>query len=267
MRHLLSEFWNDESAAIISAEMIMIGTMLVLGLFMGLVSLQQALTAEMFDMAGAMRSFDQSFNVFGLRGCKAQTFTSSYRNGRQGIITGQMGLASGFNTEGFMMGGGGVGIESGMVLMNTEAEVVPNFSMRAERVEIETEAADVCPDEVEAVDVCPPAVEAAPLPRKLKMEIDMEMELEAADLRSSCNTCDKSPTRTTIEMDNVEIQGIMPLIQGNPGVRLNTAPKMRVYVTPKPEAAVAPKKAPKNKGRSVRETPPKPEHREVGGEY
>lgn len=76
---LLREFWNDELGAILSAEMVSVGTVAVLGTTVGLGQLRDSLNEEMVDMAKAVRSLDQSYYIPGRAGGGAWTAGSSYR--------------------------------------------------------------------------------------------------------------------------------------------------------------------------------------------
>lgn len=79
MHNFLTQFWKDENGFIISAELIIICTLLVLGLIVGLTSLQAALVAEFHDVSAAFSSLDQSFRFGGFfsRGnfCRSSAFT------------------------------------------------------------------------------------------------------------------------------------------------------------------------------------------------
>jgi hypothetical protein len=63
--------WNDESGVILSAEIVLIGTILVLGMIVGLVELQCAVVAELSDLSSAVGNLDQSYQTSGF---------SSYKN-------------------------------------------------------------------------------------------------------------------------------------------------------------------------------------------
>lgn len=60
---MLRTFWNDEDGFLISAELVIIATLLVLGLIVGFVQVQVALLGELGDIACAIGSFNQSFSV------------------------------------------------------------------------------------------------------------------------------------------------------------------------------------------------------------
>ena len=59
MRTLLS-LWNDEAGFIVSAELVLLGTLLVVGLLAGMTCMQEAVIGEYQDVAGAISSLDQS---------------------------------------------------------------------------------------------------------------------------------------------------------------------------------------------------------------
>ncbi len=71
---MLKSLWNDESGVILSAEIVLIGTILVLGMIVGLVELQCAVVAELSDLSSSIGNFDQSFQTSG--------FTSLKQSGR-----------------------------------------------------------------------------------------------------------------------------------------------------------------------------------------
>jgi hypothetical protein len=69
--------WSDESGLVLSAELIIIVTVTVLGLVVGLAQVQSAVVSELRDTAAAVASLDQSFGFTGFRGCwKFNTATS-----------------------------------------------------------------------------------------------------------------------------------------------------------------------------------------------
>jgi hypothetical protein len=62
---MLKHFWTDESGAIISAELVLVMTILGIGGITGLVALRDALVAESADLANAIRAVDPSFSYSG----------------------------------------------------------------------------------------------------------------------------------------------------------------------------------------------------------
>lgn len=96
MENSLKKFWNDENGFIISAELITVATLLVLGLLVGLASLQESLLSEYQDLGFAFSSMNQSYFLHGFQGSRAgrcgitsRTFGSSFfdRNDRQGGVS------------------------------------------------------------------------------------------------------------------------------------------------------------------------------------
>ena len=83
---MLKTLWNDESGVILSAEIVLVGTILVLGMIVGLVALQSAIVAELGDLATAFADLDQSYNTSGFStsgtghaaGVKARTAGANY---------------------------------------------------------------------------------------------------------------------------------------------------------------------------------------------
>jgi hypothetical protein len=66
MRQLL----NDEAGFIVSAELILVATLLVIGLIVGLAEVQHSIVSELNDVADAIGSLNQGFFVSGFRSLK-----------------------------------------------------------------------------------------------------------------------------------------------------------------------------------------------------
>ncbi|MDZ4683856.1 MAG: hypothetical protein SH850_02130 [Planctomycetaceae bacterium] len=64
-----NQLWNDDSGAILSAELVIILTVVVLGLITGLTCLQQAIVGELQDVSAAFTGLNQSYFTSGFRGC------------------------------------------------------------------------------------------------------------------------------------------------------------------------------------------------------
>ena len=81
---MLKSLWRDEAGVILSAELVLIGTILVLGMIVGLVELQCSLVAELSDLSSAFGNLDQSYQVSGFASykssgkTKARTYGASY---------------------------------------------------------------------------------------------------------------------------------------------------------------------------------------------
>lgn len=73
----LQSLWKDEAGFILSAEMVIILTISVLGMVTGLVCLQNAILGEFADLSLAFQSLNQSYATPSYRGCwKYWGFTS-----------------------------------------------------------------------------------------------------------------------------------------------------------------------------------------------
>ena len=57
---------KKEAGFIVSAELVLIATILVIGLIVGMVAIRDALTAEMHDVAEAIGALDQSYFFEGI---------------------------------------------------------------------------------------------------------------------------------------------------------------------------------------------------------
>jgi hypothetical protein len=82
-KHLL----HDEAGFIVSAELVLIATLLVIGLIVGLSEVQHAVVAELNDVGNAIGKLNQGYFFSGFssrkthgRGFKAITFGSFYRD-------------------------------------------------------------------------------------------------------------------------------------------------------------------------------------------
>ena len=78
---LLRSLWKDESGAVLSAELIMIMTLLLAATAVGISTLRNALVTELADVAAAIGSLNQSYTVGGITGhhsaASAQAFTDA----------------------------------------------------------------------------------------------------------------------------------------------------------------------------------------------
>ncbi len=68
--NMWSKFWLDERGFIISAELILVSTILVIGLIVGLVELQSAVVHELNDVGEAIGSLNQSYSYAGTNSWK-----------------------------------------------------------------------------------------------------------------------------------------------------------------------------------------------------
>ena len=81
---MLKKLWSDDNGVILSAELVLISTILVLGMIVGLVELQCSIIAELSDLASAFGNLDQSYQISGFASSKgnnqfkARTYGASY---------------------------------------------------------------------------------------------------------------------------------------------------------------------------------------------
>jgi hypothetical protein len=75
---LLKRLWRDEQGVILSAEVVLLGSIGVIGAVVGLGTVTHAVNDELEETAFAIRSLDQSYCIRGHRGCAAWTAGSYY---------------------------------------------------------------------------------------------------------------------------------------------------------------------------------------------
>ena len=69
MTALLRDLWRNDDGLILSAEMVVILTITVLGMVVGLANLQTAILGEFADLSLAFQSLNQSYSTPSYRGC------------------------------------------------------------------------------------------------------------------------------------------------------------------------------------------------------
>lgn len=78
--NIFRDLWNDESGAVVTSELVLLGTVGVLGATVGLNQVSDALNGELRDVASAVRSLDQSYHIPARRSCTgAWTACSTFR--------------------------------------------------------------------------------------------------------------------------------------------------------------------------------------------
>lgn len=70
---MLKRLWNDESGAIVSLEIVLVGTILGIGVITGLSSLRDAVITELADLGAAIGTLDQSYVYHGSTAHSAST--------------------------------------------------------------------------------------------------------------------------------------------------------------------------------------------------
>ena len=79
---MLKRFWNEETGALISAEFVLVATILVIGVVTGLSTVRNAVVTELADVASAIGSVDQSYSFGGTSGHHSHTHASFFRDRR-----------------------------------------------------------------------------------------------------------------------------------------------------------------------------------------
>ncbi|HUT11369.1 MAG TPA: hypothetical protein VMY42_12790 [Thermoguttaceae bacterium] len=64
---MLKRLWRDDSGAILSAELVLLMTVLVIGIVVGVKAVGNAVTTELWDVAEAIGSLDQDYMYSGTR--------------------------------------------------------------------------------------------------------------------------------------------------------------------------------------------------------
>ena len=76
----MKNLFNDEAGFVVSAELILIATITVLGLVVGLAEVRQAVSEELEDVAASIGSLNQGYCLNGLHTHKAQSNGSHFRD-------------------------------------------------------------------------------------------------------------------------------------------------------------------------------------------
>src|SRR5262245_19837520 len=82
---MLLKLLNDECGLIISAELVLVLTICVLGVIVGLSSVVLAVNEELLDVAHAIGSLNQSFGTIGFTGCKKGGLPISFTFGSTNV--------------------------------------------------------------------------------------------------------------------------------------------------------------------------------------
>ncbi len=69
----MKKLWSDEAGFIVSAELVLIATILVLGMIVGLVSVRDQVVQELGDIALAFAVVNQSYSFSGITGHTSST--------------------------------------------------------------------------------------------------------------------------------------------------------------------------------------------------
>ncbi len=75
----IKSLWHDEAGSILTAELVLLGTMGVVGATVGLRMMSDSVNEEMKELSHSIRHLDQSYEVKGFTGCRATTAGSKYQ--------------------------------------------------------------------------------------------------------------------------------------------------------------------------------------------
>jgi len=75
---MFQQFWNDENGFVVSTELVLIATVLVLGMIVGLTTLRDQVIAELADVAAAFSNSNQSYSFSGITGHSSSTSGSLF---------------------------------------------------------------------------------------------------------------------------------------------------------------------------------------------
>ena len=75
-----AQLTSDQAGAVLSMELLMLATTVLLGLLIGFTSTRDAVVSEISDVAGSVQDFNQSFSIFGVQGHGSSTSGSDYQD-------------------------------------------------------------------------------------------------------------------------------------------------------------------------------------------
>ena len=100
LRSIAKRLWGDESGFVVSADLVLVSTIVVIGLLVGLVSVRDQIVQELGDMAMAAGNLNQSYSFSGLNVTFAGfTFTAAGSNFTDTSDLGENGGAGENNTD------------------------------------------------------------------------------------------------------------------------------------------------------------------------
>ncbi|QDT12340.1 hypothetical protein [Planctomycetes bacterium K23_9] len=78
------KLWQDEAGFVVSMELILIVTILVIGMIAGLTALRDAVVGELTDVARSVQQMNQSYSVNGVENGSASTSGSGFQDHNDG---------------------------------------------------------------------------------------------------------------------------------------------------------------------------------------
>ena len=81
MKLVLARLWKEDAGAVVSAEIMLVGTILVIGVVVGLKSVRDSVVTELADVAQAIANVNQSYNFSSVTGHGASSGGGSFGDG------------------------------------------------------------------------------------------------------------------------------------------------------------------------------------------
>lgn len=78
---VLGKLWSDDAGFVVSAELILVATVAVIGLLVGLAAVRDGVISELSDVAGAIQDVNQSYSIDGVIGHNANTAGFNFLDG------------------------------------------------------------------------------------------------------------------------------------------------------------------------------------------
>jgi len=75
---MMHKLWNDEAGFIISSELVLVATILVIGMIVGLTTIRDQVVQEMGDIAAAFSDLTQAYSYNGVLGHTSTTSGSNF---------------------------------------------------------------------------------------------------------------------------------------------------------------------------------------------
>jgi hypothetical protein len=75
---VLTQLWRDEQGFVVSAELVLIGTILVIGMIVGLATVRDQVVQELGDLALAIAQVNQSYSWSGITGHTSSVAGSAF---------------------------------------------------------------------------------------------------------------------------------------------------------------------------------------------
>jgi len=76
----LTQLWRDEQGFVVSAELVLIGTILVIGMIIGLATVRDQVVQELGDFALAIGQVNQSYSWSGITGHTSSVAGSAFED-------------------------------------------------------------------------------------------------------------------------------------------------------------------------------------------